>query len=128
MMKYYNPNPQKKNVGDCVIRAISKALNIAWDDVYVGLCVYGFSMCDMPSSNAVWGAYLQDNGFERHILPNICPNCYSIADFAADNPIGRYIVATGTHAVAVIDGIIWDSWNSENETPIYYFVKEVDKR
>lgn len=31
---YYNPNPERKLVGDCVIRAISKVTNQTWEDTY----------------------------------------------------------------------------------------------
>lgn len=124
MFKYYNKNPLNKRVGDCVIRALSKALNKSWEDVYIELCVYGLYFADMPSSNATWGAYLLNNGFERYILPNNCPDCYTIADFASDHPHGTYVVATGTHTVTVENGNIYDSWRSENEIPIYYFKKK----
>lgn len=30
----FNPNPDRKLVGDCVIRAISKAMDQSWDDTY----------------------------------------------------------------------------------------------
>lgn len=29
---YYNSNPERKLVGDCVIRAISKATDQTWED------------------------------------------------------------------------------------------------
>lgn len=31
---YYNSNPERKLVGDCVIRAISKVTNQTWEDTY----------------------------------------------------------------------------------------------
>ena len=34
MWKYHNSNPKKREVNDCVIRAISKAENKTWDEVY----------------------------------------------------------------------------------------------
>lgn len=125
MFNYYNPSPDGKNVGDCVIRALSKALNKSWEDIYIDLCVYGLYMADMPSSNAVWGAYLVDNGFNMQAISKGLRG-YTIGDFAADNPEGVYIMATGTHVVAIIDGDIYDSWNSEKEIPIYYFYKGGD--
>lgn len=79
---------------------------------------------DVFSNNAVWDAYLRDNGYTRHICPNDCPHCYSIADFAAEHSNGTYIAATGRHAVAVIDGDYFDSWDSGAEVPIYYYSKE----
>ena len=55
----YNPNPTRKLVGDCVIRAISKTMHKDWDDVYLDVMLQGFAMHDMPSSNDVWGTYLR---------------------------------------------------------------------
>ena len=60
----YNPNPDRKLVGDCVIRAITKVTDKTWDEIYMDICLQGFSMKDMPSSNAVWGAYLYSQGFQ----------------------------------------------------------------
>ena len=71
MYSYFNPNPIKnKRVGDCVIRAISKALNQSWEDTYIDLTIQGYLMGDLLSSNAVWGAYLKSKGFERDIISN----------------------------------------------------------
>ena len=118
----YNPNPLAKRVGDCVVRAISKALDKPWEQTYTELCVQGFMMGDLPSSNAIWSAYLKHKGFKRHTIEN-CPDCYSIEDFCRDHPKGVFIIGTGSHAVAVVDANIFDAWDSRQETPVYYFEK-----
>lgn len=117
---FFNPNP-KGFVGDCAVRAIAKAQNISWYKAYSDLALQGFAMCDMPSSNAVWGNYLMSNGYRRYVIPNTCPDCYTVKQFCIDNPKGKYILATGTHVLTVIDGNYYDSWDSGNEVPIYYF-------
>lgn len=127
MYKYYNPNPAGKKTGDCVVRAICKALDASWLDVYLGLCLDGARLGDWGNTNNVWSAYLKDRGFERQVIPNTCPDCYTIQDFASDNPDGTFIVATGTHAVCVKDGVIYDSWNSSQQVPIYFFKKGKNK-
>lgn len=113
----FNPNPNRIQVGDCVIRALSLATNSDWESTYVKLVVYGYRMADMPSSNHVWGKYLLDNGFKKYP----CPDCTSIIDFCKSHNQGVYVIATGTHVVTCIDGNYYDSWNSGNEIPVYYF-------
>ena len=123
MYSYYNANPYKIRVGDCVIRAISKALNQPWEDTYIDLTIQGYLMGDLLSSNAVWGAYLKSKGFTREIVSNDCPECYTINDFCEEYQQGVYVIGTGSHAVCVIDGTIYDTWQSGDETPIYYYRK-----
>lgn len=119
-----NLNPYKKTVGDCVIRAISAAEDVDWDDTFIDLMVKCFRLKDIPSSNNAWGSYLHDLGYSRHIVPDTCPDCYTIEDFTEDHPEGTYILATGTHVVCAKDGNYFDTWPSGQETVIYYFEKE----
>ena len=123
MYSYYNANPYKIRVGDCVIRAISKALNQSWEDTYLDLTIQGYLMGDLLSSNAVWHAYLKSKNFTRDIVSNDCPECYTIEDFCNEYPQGTYIIGTGTHAVCVIDSVLYDTWDSSGETPIYFYKK-----
>lgn len=117
----YNANPRGINTGDCVIRAISKALDTDWEKVYMALTVKGLEKAMWGDTNAVWEKYLRENGFEQHVLPDTCPDCYTIADFADDHRTGTFIVATGSHVVTVQDGNYFDSWDSGNLIPSYYF-------
>ena len=119
-----NPNPVKNLVGDCVIRGIALLTNQAWEDVYWDIAEQGGAMYDMPSSNEVWSSYLKSLGYKKRIIPNSCPDCYTIKSFCIDKPLGKYLLATGTHVVAVIDGDYYDTWDSGDEIPIYYFTKE----
>ena len=107
-----------------MIRAISKATGMDWEKTYTEITLKGFEMYDMPSSNAVWETYLSQHGFEKKILPYTCPDCYSIKQFCIDHPKGTFIVGTGSHVVAVIDGRYYDTWDSGDEIPTYYFEKE----
>lgn len=120
----YNPNPTGKNVGDCTVRAISKALGQSWAHTYVALALQGFMAGDMPSANAVWGAYLRSKGFVRRLIPDTCPDCYTVRDFIADHPAGTFILALSGHVVCVVDGVLYDSWDSGGEIPLYYWHKE----
>ena len=120
----YNPNPRRKLVGDCVIRAISKVTGMDWEETYLKLLAQGFYMYDMPSSNEVWGAFLMEHGFRRYVIPNTCPNCYTVDQFTRDNPDLVGILATGNHVIAIDSGDYFDTFDSGGETPIYYWRKE----
>lgn len=117
----YNTNPVSNLVGDCVVRAISILTDETWDDVYWGIAIQGFLMKDMPSSNSVWGEYLTRKGFRREVIPNTCPACYSVREFCEEHPYGKYLLATGSHVIAVVDGDYYDTWDSGDEIPIYYW-------
>lgn len=124
MFKFYNNSPNGGKVGDCVIRAISTALGQSWEETYIELCLQGYLMSDLPSSNAVWNAYLKSKGYTRELVRNDCPDCYTIADFAEEYPNGTYIIGTGTHATVIIGGDIFDTWDCSAEQPIYFYYKQ----
>ena len=121
---YYNPNPMSRIVGDCAIRAISKALDIDWEDAYAKVIVNGFRMGDMPSSDSVWGSVLRQNGFYMRTLPDTCPDCYTARDFCLDNPHGTFVLGFGGHTACVKDGDLYDAWNSLQEIPQFVWYKK----
>lgn len=118
---YYNPNPLSKQTGDCVIRAIARATGMPWGEVFLRLMLLAYERKEMPSENILWMKFLHDLGLTRTAIPDTCPDCYTIADFASDHPEGTYIVATGTHVVAVVSGDWYDTWDSGCKIPIYYW-------
>jgi len=120
----YNPNPTGRSVGDCAVRAVAKALDTDWETAYDLIAEAGYNMGDMPSSNSTWGAVLRQHGFYRANIPNTCPDCYNFGDFARDNPKGVYVLGTGTHTATVVDGVIYDNWNSEREIPQFVWYRK----
>jgi hypothetical protein len=120
----FNPNPHGTRTGDCAVRAVARATEQPWSNAYTALSVTGHMMGDLPNANRVWGAYLKSKGFKREIIPDTCPDCYTVEDFAADHPHGMYVLALENHVVTVYDGDYYDSWDSGNEVPLYYWHKE----
>lgn len=118
---YFNPNPCKRSVGDCAVRAISRALGVSWKRAYALLTEEGYGVCDMPSSDAVWGAVLRRHGFAKHV---ILGETYTARDFCLDHPEGVYVLAFGGHVATVVDGFVYDSWDSINGIVQYYFELE----
>lgn len=124
----YNGNPVGNRTGDCSVRAVSVALGIDWETAYDLITEAGRQMGMMPSTNAVWGAVLRQNGFYRKAIPNYCPNCYTAEDFCEDNPNGVFVLGFDGHVATVIDGDLYDSWNSSQEIPQYYWYKKGGRR
>lgn len=125
MYAYFNENPAGRSVGDCAIRAASKALGQTWEETYVGLALEGFLRGDLPNADSVWGPYLQRHGFRRHFVPDDGLGAYTVANFAAENPSGIFVLSMpGKHVVTVVDGTVFDSWDSRNECPSYFWCKE----
>lgn len=123
---YYNENPAgRQSVGDCTVRALSKALGQSWEETYVGLCLEGFIRGDLPNADDVWGRYLYRHGFRRHLIPDDGLGAYTVGEFANDHPHGVFVLSMpGRHVVTVVDGVFYDSWNSGGETPGFYWTKE----
>lgn len=116
-----NPNPLGKQTSDCVVRAIAIATEQSWKRTYRELCSIGEIECEMPTVNYVWGMDLKDKGATQFLLPESCPMCLTVRAFCAKYPEGTYVIGTGSHAVAVIDGDYYDSWDSGNEVPSYFW-------
>lgn len=120
----YNKNPTGRKVGDCAVRAVSVALGVDWETAYCMIAVNGFLMGDMPSSNSVWGAVLREHGFSRQAIPDSCPDCYTAEDFCREYPKGVYVLGFGTHVATVINGNLYDSWDSSKEIPQYFWYRK----
>lgn len=122
-----NPNPAGKLVGDCVIRAVSIATGMTWDRVYHELYQVGMEECDMMNSDAVWGLYLYRLGFNPFLLPESCPRCTTVREFARRYPEGTYIIGTGGHAVCVKEGNWYDTWDSGDVVPSFFWTDRRDE-
>lgn len=114
----YNPNPCSCRVGDCTVRAICKATGLDWESVYVSLCCFGLMEHDLPSANHVWGKYLRSKGFHRMLAEET-----TVEEFCRTHPNGTYILAIDGHVVCAVDGFYYDSWDSGQEVPIYYWTR-----
>lgn len=121
MWHKYNPNPLGLNVGDCVVRSVCAVTGWDWRTAHRALCDLSEVMADMPSADRIWWTLLEELGFGQQRMIDRCPDCYTVADFCADHPRGVYVLGPKEHAVAVIGGEYWDSWDSGDTVPAYYF-------
>ena len=124
MWEEYNPNPVGRSVGDCAVRAVAKALDTDWETAYIMLVANGFAMGDVMNADSVWGATLRQHGFYREGIPNTCPDCYTAQDFINEHPDGTFVLGFGGHTATAKDGILYDSFDSLNETPQFFWYKK----
>jgi hypothetical protein len=93
---------------------------MGWETAHLTLDVMAIGMGDMPSSDAVWGAVLRQHGYFKYLV-----NEYTTAaDFCEEHPRGTYVLAFGGHVATVINGDLYDSWDSSKEVVQYYWSKE----
>ena len=119
-----NPNPLGKNTGDCVIRAVAIATDQSWRRTYRDLCRLGEIEGALPNSSEVWGMYVRERGAKQFLLPESCPDCVTVRAFCERYPEGVYVIGTGDHAMACIDGDWYDNVDSGSAVPtIFWRVK-----
>lgn len=125
---YHNANPKGRVTTDCVIRAISVVLEKPYEDVLMEMahlqCKTGYDM----SENTCIDKYMTLNGWTRVKQPRKDDNtkftgkefCYALthpiyrADLRfPDLEVNRVLAHIGGHhIVAIVEGQIWDIWNS----------------
>lgn len=119
----YNANPVGNRVRDCAQRAISAALDVDWDTASDMIYEMAKDMGTTTDDDNAWGAVLRRSGFYRAIIPNTCPECYTMTDFCRDHPRGVFVVKMPEHVATVIDGKLYDTWDSSEEIPIYFWYR-----
>jgi hypothetical protein len=109
---YYNRHPKGLLVEDCVVRAVSTAFNAGYVETRRDLNrikkALGFNSY---KDHDFLYEYLKD--YERLIFKAVRgQKRLKLDGFAKSYPKGTYIVAVRKHVVAVIDGVILDTWDS----------------
>lgn len=122
----YNPNPVKNLTRDCAIRAVAKALDTDWESAFAMLALNAFLMGETMDSDAVWASVLRQHGFYKGIVPDTCPDCYTVSDFCRDNPAGTFVLKADQHVICAVDGDYYDTWQSGQEPVSYYWYKKED--
>ena len=124
MYRYYEPNPVRSGAIDCTVRAISKALGVTWERAHAMLAVNSFLMGTVQCDDDVWGSILRQHGFRRQSVPNTCPDCYTVEMFCEDHPRGTYVIKSQDHVATVIDGTLYDTWDSSGKTVLFFWERD----
>lgn len=120
----FNANPSNRDTIDCVIRGMSAVLDLSWNQVHNLLTEKAALVHEVYIRNDFWIEAMLSMGYKLYFIPNTCPDCITVKKFAKHHPEGRYLLGTGSHVIAVIDGDYIDTWDSGAELPIYYLWKE----
>ena len=123
LFMFYNHNPKGSlSACDCVIRAIGKALNQSWETTYKELSEIGLELFDVTGSDKVYELYLKRKGFEKCKRPVKKTNKrYTFGEFANLHKKGTFILRTSGHLTVLIDGYLYDTWDSSTCTLGNYF-------
>lgn len=125
--KYYQPNEKdiKDKYGDCVIRALTKALDKTWLEVFDDLVIIARELQSMPNSKICYETYLKRNGFNYYGISNKKGSKRpTIESFARDHKIGTYYCNVANHCVTIKDNIYYDIWDCGNKSLYGYWTKE----
>lgn len=123
---YYQPNAKdtRDNLGDCVIRALTKAVGKSWVEVYDDLVPIGREFQCMPNDKPCVVRYLSENGFIYEGVSNRKGvKRPTIDSFAREHKEGVYVVRVAHHLACIVDGRYYDTWDCGSSAMYGYWHK-----
>lgn len=123
--RYYNPNPTKKEVGDCVERAICVVLDCDWLTAFDKLVTVGREICCPPNWKDCYEELLRREGFVYHGISNKKGTKRpTVEGFTKTHKTGVYFLRVANHVVGCKDGVYYDIWESGDSSMYGYWCKE----
>lgn len=127
LYKYYQPNKKdiKDQYGDCVIRALTKALNMEWLEVFDEITPLSRELQIPFNVKPCYETYLTKvKGFTYKGISNTKGTKRpTVSTFAKEHKEGTYILRVAHHLVAVVNGHYYDTWDSGNKSLYGYWTK-----
>lgn len=124
---WYNANPKNKYTGDCVIRAISVALELPWEQVYRDLVEIGIKYGYMMNDPKTYSKYLDSKGWVKQKPPRKFDGTkYTGVEFCKEfaTPFQNIIAHIGGHhIVAIVNSKVYDTWDSTDGCIGNYWVQ-----
>ena len=125
--KYYQPNKKdlKDDYGDCVIRSLTKALDMEWLEVFDDIHPISRELQVPFNCKPCYEKYLELKGFKYHGISNgKGTKRPTVNKFALEHKEGTYVLRVAHHLVTVVDGYFYDTWDSGDKSLYGYWVKE----
>ena len=108
MYRYRNQNPHDRHIDDCVLRSLSLLTDKSWREMQDELS-------DLANRD---GYMIDDVDFVEDFLddryPRECHYSKTVGEFAREYPYGRYAVTMPNHITAIINGVIYDTFDPSN--------------
>ena len=117
----------KGTTGDCVCRSVSIATGLPYSEVYKLINEFGKKECRKDKSSARTGVYkatirriMEHLGWEWHPTMFVGQGC-KVHMREDELPKGRIVVNLSRHSAAVIDGVLYDTYDcTRNGTRCVY--------
>ena len=125
--QYYQPNDKdiKDKYGDCVIRALTKALNKTWLEVFDLLVPIARQHQMLLNGQSTYTLLLEQQGFTYFGVSNRKGTKRpTVESFAKDHKKGTYFCNVANHCVTIKDGKYYDTWDCGRKCLYGYFTKE----
>ena len=126
---YHNANPANRLTSDCVARAISTASGMHYTKVVQMLTDLQIYTGYDTSDPHCYGKFLESEGWIKHRQPRKANGrkftgrefCEQLALHSDHREIIAHL--GGHHIVAIIDGRVWDTWDSTDGCVGNYWTK-----
>ena len=130
---YYNANPKNKITCDCVVRALYGVLpNKTYEQIYKELLDVSIKTGHFINSKQCYEKYLSLQGFKKMKQPRKDDGtkytgrdfCDEIKEYSFNYPDRIFAHIGGHHVVSIIEGRVWDIWDSTYGCIGNYYIKE----
>ena len=115
----YNNNPKGRKTGDCVVRAISLALNQTWEDTYAQFLDVALETGYAIATKEHFTIYLKQRGYEKQKMPK------EFADEIAEKDT-TYIVNLANHLTVIKNKNLYDIWDCSRKSVGNFWVISKD--
>lgn len=105
MFRYYNANPNKANIEDCTIRALSVAEGISWDEAYDLLSTSARELGLMISDVRAIEKFLDLRYYKVPIYEE------TVGEFMRNHTKGIYLITMPGHITVLKNGINYDTFD-----------------
>ena len=120
--RQYQPNShvdEKKVNGfrvhrrDCTTRAMSKVLKEPYEDIFKEQAALAIENYCRYNNDFIINDIMTKRGYIYHKIPPL--DYATVLGFMLANPKGRYLLLADGHALAYINGTLWDDFGKKNK-------------